>query len=155
MQLIRFTVYSLKTGTKQRYRKSTTGSEAQLAEQQIIERVRLDATDLQVSPVGIGTWAWGDRLVWGYGGGGYTDDDLKAAFQVTLDAGINFFDTAELYGFPTHRSEKLLGKFKQQSSNTVIATKFFPLPWRFMKRQLIAALKGSIKRLGVQQVDLY
>jgi aryl-alcohol dehydrogenase-like predicted oxidoreductase len=135
--------------------KGSTGSEVSLVGQQAIEQVHLGATDLQVSGLGIGTWAWGDRLVWGYGGGGYTDDDLKAAFQVTVDVGINFFDTAEMYGFPTHQSEKLLGKFKEQFSNIVIATKFFPLPWRFTKGQLIAALKGSVRRLGIRQVDLY
>src|SRR5258708_26508013 len=113
-------------------------------------------TDLYVSPLGIGTWAWGDRIVWGYGQGGFTDEDLQAAFRATLDTGINFFDTAELYGFPAHTSEKLLGRFMQGAPERVIvATKFFPLPWRFMKSQLISALRHSLDRLQVARVDLY
>jgi aryl-alcohol dehydrogenase-like predicted oxidoreductase len=120
------------------------------------ERVPLGATDLRVSPLGIGTWAWGDRLVWGYGGGGFSDDDLRQAYRFTLDSGVNFFDTAELYGFPSHRSEKLLGEFSEAyRGDAVIATKWFPLPWRFLKGQVISALKGSVRRLRVKQVDLY
>jgi len=108
------------------------------------------------SQIGTGTWAWGDRFVWGYGQGGFTDDDLRAAFRASLDAGINFFDTAELYGFPSHRSEKLLGEFMQGVKEPVIvATKFFPLPWRFFKPQLMNALRGSLKRLKLARVDLY
>jgi aryl-alcohol dehydrogenase-like predicted oxidoreductase len=79
---------------------------------------------------------------------------LEPAFQATLDAGINLLDTAELYGFG--RSEKLIGQFMRASGQRpVIATKFMPLPWRFMKSQLISALRGSLKRLGVDRVDLY
>src|SRR5689334_12429326 len=110
----------------------------QMADQQIaIESVALGTTDIRVSPLGTGTWQWGDRLVWGYGRGGYTDDDLKEVFQASLAAGINFFDTAEMYGFPSHRSEKLLGQFMQGTKQPiVVATKFLPLPWRFTRNQL-------------------
>ncbi|MEP7289549.1 MAG: aldo/keto reductase [Chloroflexota bacterium] len=121
-----------------------------------VDSMALGATDLHVSQLGIGTWAWGDRFVWGYGQGGYTDEDLKKSFDATLAAGINFFDTAELYGFPSHQSEKLLGQFKQSTTQPVIiASKFFPLPWRFMKGQLISALKGSLRRLKMDRLDLY
>lgn len=117
------------------------------------ERVALGSSDVQVSTLGIGAWAWGDRFVWGYKNG-YNDADLQAAFQATLDAGINLLDTAEMYGFG--RSEKLIGQFMRESGQrTLIATKFMPLPWRFMKSQLISALRGSLRRLGVQCVDLY
>ena len=53
--------------------------------------------ELDISPLGIGAWAWGDRVFWGYGRG-YTDADLQAAFSTSLQAGINWFDTAEIYG---------------------------------------------------------
>ncbi len=76
------------------------------------ERVTLGSSDVQVSVMGIGAWAWGDRLVWGYKSG-YSDSDLHAAFQATLDAGINLLDTAEMYGFG--RSEKLIGQFMRES----------------------------------------
>jgi aryl-alcohol dehydrogenase-like predicted oxidoreductase len=116
------------------------------------ERIPLGTSNIRISPMGIGTWAWGDRFVWGYSRD--QDADLKESFQMTIDAGINFFDTAELYGLG--RSERLLGQFMQTTQQPlVIATKFMPLPWRFMKGQLRSALKGSLNRLGMARVDLY
>ncbi|MGF1577392.1 MAG: aldo/keto reductase, partial [Cyanophyceae cyanobacterium] len=66
--------------------------------------ISLGSTDIQVSPLGIGTWAWGDKVFWGYGSG-YGETDLAQVFSACLDAGINFFDTAEIYGLG--QSEKL------------------------------------------------
>jgi len=73
-----------------------------------VERITLGATSIQVSALGIGTWQWGDKLMWNYGGGGYSDEDLRASFDHALQAGVNFFDTAEVYG--NGRSETLLGQ---------------------------------------------
>ncbi len=127
-----------------------------MTNQPTIENVSLGKTDIQISPLGIGCWAWGDRIVWGYGRGGFSDADLEAAFHAALDAGINFFDTAELYGLPNHRSEKLLGQFMQGTKQTVVvATKFFPLPWRVTRGQLVGALRASLRRLRLDRVDLY
>ena len=115
--------------------------------------IPLGATDIHISPLGIGTWAWGDRLVWGYGKG-YSDADLEAAFQVSVAAGITFFDTAEIYGWG--RSERLLGQFvRGHTAPVVVATKFFPYPWRIRKSALMRALKGSLRRLGLERVGLY
>ena len=72
------------------------------------QRVELGRTGIQISPLGIGTWQWGDRMFWGYGQGEYSDADLQAAFDDSLRSGINFFDTAEVYG--CGRSESLLGR---------------------------------------------
>lgn len=117
-----------------------------------MDTTTLGSSDIQVSALGIGIWAWGDRFVWGYNPS--SDSELQATFQATLDAGINFFDTAELYGFG--RSEMLLGKFMQATGQRpVIATKFMPLPWRFRKSSLISALRRSLQRLQVTHVDLY
>ena len=103
--------------------------------------------------LGTGTWQWGDRLVWGFGSG-YSDDDVRQAFKASLDAGISFFDTAELYGFGT--SEKLLGRFVRETGAAVqVATKFAPYPWRLFRWQLVAALRGSLRRLAMSRVDLY
>lgn len=114
----------------------------------------LGRTDIQISALGIGTWAWGDSLFWGYGGKAYTDDDLRQAFQVCREQGITFFDTAEIYGLG--RSEQLLGQFLQEtSSELVMATKFMPLPWRLSAKSLTAALRESLKRLQMARLDLY
>jgi aryl-alcohol dehydrogenase-like predicted oxidoreductase len=116
------------------------------------ELVPLGRTDVQVSRIGIGAWAWGDRLYWGYGRS-YTDDDLRAAFAAALAAGVNWFDTAEVYGFG--RSEEILGRFLPSATSTVIASKFMPFPWRLGRGGLRDALRGSLRRLGVERIDLY
>jgi aryl-alcohol dehydrogenase-like predicted oxidoreductase len=117
------------------------------------EKRFLGRTDVEITPLGIGAWAWGDRLTWGYGKG-YGESDVKAAFDTTLAAGIDFFDTAEIYG--NGRSERMLGEFIRQSQRQVIvATKFFPFPWRLRRNDLLSALKKSLGRLGLERVDLY
>lgn len=103
--------------------------------------------------LGVGTWAWGDRRVWGYGKD-YGDPDLKGAFDSSISSGLNFFDTAEMYGFG--KSEELIGRFiRENNASVVIATKFMPTPWRLRRRDLIAALKRSLARLGVDSILLY
>ena len=124
--------------------------------------LRLGKTDIQISPLGIGCWEWGDRVYWGYGQS-YGDEDIQAAIAAALEAGVSFFDTAEIYG--RGRSERLLGKFlpihkppeEAHSERTplVLATKFFPYPWRLTRHSLIHALQASLERLGIKQVDLY
>jgi len=102
---------------------------------------------------GLGAWQWGDRLIWQYGQT-HSDDDCRAAFDVSLEAGVRFVDTAEVYG--SGRSERLLGQFLQETDLPVlVATKFFPFPWRWTKKSLIRALKRSLERIGVETVDLY
>ena len=120
----------------------------------IQDRIQLGNTKIEISPMGVGTWAWGDRMFWQYGKGGYDENDLEEAFHASLDAGINWFDTAEVYGLG--RSEKFLGKFMQESGReALVATKFFPMPWRIFRGQLHRALRGSRKRLKMPYVHLY
>jgi aryl-alcohol dehydrogenase-like predicted oxidoreductase len=103
--------------------------------------------------IGIGTWSWGDKLFWNFGHG-YDKDDVEAAFEASLADGIHFFDTAELYGWG--RSEELLGQFIRQSGQpALVTTKFFPYPWRLTRGSLLRALRTSLGRLGMKQVDLY
>lgn len=117
------------------------------------ERVPLGPTDIRISPMGIGAWAWGDRLYWGYGRT-YNKEDLQAAFKAGLAAGINLFDTAEVYGFG--QSERLLGQFARDTGEpAVIASKFMPFPWRLRRGSLVRALHGSLRRLGMESVSLY
>ena len=108
---------------------------------------------LHAIEMGLGAWQWGDRIVWQYGHG-YGDEEVREAFQASLEEGIRFVDTAEIYG--NGRSERLLGQFLKETDQPVlIATKFLPFPWRFGKGSLLRALKGSLARLGVESVDLY
>lgn len=116
-------------------------------------RVQIGKTDISVTPLGVGTWQWGDRLSWGFGGS-YHEEDVHQAFSAALAAGINFFDTAELYG--RGRSETFLGQFLSQTDvGPVVATKFMPLPWRLSRNALGGALRDSLRRLRLQRVDLY
>lgn len=102
---------------------------------------------------GVGTWAWGDRLVWGFGRG-YAKEEVQQAFAVSVAGGVCLFDTAEVYG--QGQSELLLGEFIRSSSQPIrVATKFMPYPWRLRRAALVRALQGSLKRLGLNQVDLY
>ncbi|RPI28630.1 MAG: aldo/keto reductase [Chloroflexota bacterium] len=126
-------------------------------------QIKLGKTDILISPMGVGTWAWGDRMFWSFGRD-YGDAEVKDAFEVSLEAGLNFFDSAEVYG--NGKSESLLGQFvaekqagKEGSQGSqpkaVIATKFMPLPWRLFQGDLVRALQRSLKRLGMGSVDLY
>ena len=108
---------------------------------------------LDAVEIGLGAWAWGDRLFWNYGHG-YSDEDIAEAFQTSLAAGVNLVDTAEIYG--SGRSEHLLGTFIKNTTQTVIvATKFFPMPYRFTKNGVVRAMRRSLERLGLDHVDLY
>jgi aryl-alcohol dehydrogenase-like predicted oxidoreductase len=103
--------------------------------------------------MGLGAWQWGDRIVWSYGQT-HTDEDIRKAFDASINLGIRFIDTAEVYG--SGYSERLLGKFlKDTEQPLLVATKFFPWPWRFTKGFIPRALKASLERLGLEAVDLY
>ncbi len=103
--------------------------------------------------MGVGAWQWGDRLFWGFQQG-YSEVDIKAVYDTAMAAGVKFFDTAEVYA--QGKSELMLGKFLRETGQKVIAaTKFMPFPWRLSHHSLRRALKGSLKRLGLNQVDLY
>ncbi|HZY43260.1 MAG TPA: aldo/keto reductase [Anaerolineae bacterium] len=118
-----------------------------------IETISLGKTDVKVTPLGLGAWQWGDRFMWQYGNG-YNDRDVHDAFKVSLDASINWIDTAELYGSGT--SERLLGQFMHELNvQPLVATKFLPLPWRVRQGSLVDALKRSLNRLNLSKVDLY
>ncbi|KAH9624341.1 hypothetical protein KSS87_006706 [Heliosperma pusillum] len=89
----------------------------------------------------------------------------KAAFDTSLDNGINFFDTAEVYGskssFGAINSETLLGRFikerkeKDPEVEVTVATKFAALPWRLGRQCVVNALKESLSRLELTSVELY
>lgn len=118
-----------------------------------MQTITLGQNGPTVTALGIGAWSWGDKLFWNYGDD-YGVTQVKEAFEATVDAGISFFDTAEVYGLG--ESERLLGRFMKELGRPVqIATKYFPLPWRFNAQSVSEALTESLKRLQVEQVELY
>jgi aryl-alcohol dehydrogenase-like predicted oxidoreductase len=79
---------------------------------------------------------------------------MRPVFEAALAAGINFFDTAEIYsmGGSERTLAACLAAFPKDS---VIATKFMPMPWRLRKSSLTDALKGSLERMRLTRADLY
>ncbi|NLD75521.1 MAG: aldo/keto reductase, partial [Acidimicrobiales bacterium] len=60
----------------------------------------LAGSNVEIPALGVGTWAWGDRSVWGMGGYDHkiSRDTIREAWEASIDAGATFFDTAEVYG---------------------------------------------------------
>jgi len=118
-----------------------------------VESITLGQNAVSVTPLCLGTWAWGDKLFWNYGND-YGSEQVEQAFHAAIEAGITFFDTAEVYGLGL--SEELLGQFIKKTDKQIqIATKFGPLPWRFSSESVSEALTDSLKRLQVEQIALY
>ena len=105
----------------------------------------LGTSGILVSPLGVGTNKWLQ---------GRNDEPVSQVAQSFLDAGGNFFDTAEVYG--VGKSERLLGTCLQQNTRpVVVASKFAPWPYRLSYRQFMGALDASLSRLGLPAIDLY
>jgi aryl-alcohol dehydrogenase-like predicted oxidoreductase len=118
-----------------------------------LDQRQLGMSGIVVPSLGVGVWSWGDRGFWGYGRT-HTRDDITQAYKTCLDAGLNFFDTAEIYGGGA--SERILGEcIREDGRPVIIASKFAPLPTRFSADTLLRALDASLERLGVQTIDLY
>ncbi|CAI5978429.1 unnamed protein product [Closterium sp. NIES-64] len=142
-------------------------SSAPVAAAAEVPRVKLGKTDVEVPIIGVGAWAWGDKFFWN--DGEWNDRnvrDAKQAFDAAMDSGLNFIDTAEVYGtkqFGADDSESLLGRFikeragKSQAGDLapIVATKFAALPWRFGRESVVGAVKESLRRLQLDCVDLY
>lgn len=116
-------------------------------------RVRIGRSPLEVTPLGVGCWAWGDRRFWRYG-----DDlgprDVVDAFDASCAAGLDFFDTAEAYG--AGKSEQFVGWLVRRSGRPlVVATKYAPVSGRGGPGAIPKGLARSLERTGLPHVDLY
>ncbi|KDP37746.1 hypothetical protein JCGZ_05236 [Jatropha curcas] len=130
-----------------------------------LDKVKLGGSDLRVTKLGIGAWSWGDTTYWNLSG--WNDRNFKAAksaFDISIDSGITFFDTAEVYGsalMGAINSETLLGRFIKERKvrdpdlEVAIATKYAALPWRLGRNSVLTALKDSLSRLELSSVELY
>ncbi|MDX1978119.1 MAG: aldo/keto reductase [Pseudanabaenaceae cyanobacterium bins.68] len=119
-------------------------------------KIRLGGNSgIDVPTMGIGTWAWGDRCFWAYGKD-YQEVDLRRAFDASVEQGLGFFDTAEIYGLG--ESERLIGRFLKGSksgSEVKIASKYMPVPWRTNRQSIKQAISQSLERLQLSAIDLY
>ena len=115
--------------------------------------ITLGRSGVEIIPLGLGTWTW-DSTGQYHPGRDYSEDDLRASYQTSLEHGINFYDTAEFYG--NGKVETLLGKFiKESNQRVVVASKFPPFRNRFLKRDLITSLQNGLKRMQLDRFDLY
>jgi aryl-alcohol dehydrogenase-like predicted oxidoreductase len=109
---------------------------------------KINKTEIEVSAIGMGCWAISGGEYWGE----QDEAEAIAAIDEALDVGINFFDTAEIYG--DGRSEELLGKaFANKRERAVIASKVSGS--HLGRDDLRRACEGSLKRLRTDYIDLY
>jgi aryl-alcohol dehydrogenase-like predicted oxidoreductase len=109
---------------------------------------KLGQTDITVSTIAMGCWAIGGGTTWG------PQDEAEsiATIHAALDAGVNFFDTAEAYG--DGDSELVLGRaLAGHRSQAVIATKVSPS--HLSADAVQQACKRSLRRLQADTIDLY
>jgi aryl-alcohol dehydrogenase-like predicted oxidoreductase len=131
-----------------------------VAPPQASDRIELPGSDVAIPPLGVGTWAWGDKGTWGMGGydTALTESSIREAWEASIEAGVVLFDTAEVYG--RGESERIIGRLLATEpsvrSRAVIASKFMPSPWKVNVRSaLLSAARQSRDRLGIDSIDLY
>jgi aryl-alcohol dehydrogenase-like predicted oxidoreductase len=125
---------------------------------------QLGRTDLQVSLICLGSMNWGEQN---------TEADAHEQMDYAVEQGINFIDTAELYPIPPNkesqgRTESYIGtwmKEKKNRSDLIIASKVTgksPMTYvrggdelKFDRKNITAAIEGSLKRLQTDYIDLY
>ena len=123
-----------------------------------MEKIRFGQTELDVSVIVLGTWVTG-----GWAWGGADEKDSITAILRSLELGINFIDTAPVYGFG--KSELVVGKALKewgQRESVVIATKC-GLEWDEKENiqrnsspaRIMEEVDRSLQRLGVDCIDLY
>ena len=121
----------------------------------------LGNSDLHLTPIGFGAWAIGGGN-WEFAWGPQDDDESIAAIHRALELGINWIDTAAIYGLG--HSEEIVGRAVKSFSGAkpLVFTKC-SMRWhqdRSIYRSLKPAslaeeLEGSLRRLGVETIDLY
>lgn len=125
----------------------------------------LGKTDLKVSNICLGTMTWGRQN---------TEEEAREQLDYSIEKGINFIDTAELYAVPSGpdyagQTETIIGNWLKDKGNrddVIIASKVAgrsPNEWlrggeketRLNRAQMTYALEGTLKRLGTDYIDVY
>ena len=122
--------------------------------------VRLGQTGLRVSPLCLGMMTYGSKKwrEWVL-----EEDEARPFVRRAVEAGINFYDTADIYSLGESEviTGKLLREFQPKREELVIATKVFnpmsdaPNDRGLSRKHIMASIDASLKRLGVDYVDLY
>ncbi|MFM2160892.1 MAG: hypothetical protein RLZZ383_404 [Pseudomonadota bacterium] len=129
-----------------------------------MKRRPLGRTGIEVSEIGLGTMTWGEQN---------TREEAFEQLDVAIDAGVNLIDTAEMYPVAPRAetqgaTERILGEWLSRSgrrADVVIATKITgpgrAFGWiregqtRLTAETLVSACEGSLRRLGIETIDLY
>ncbi len=124
-----------------------------------MKTARLGNSELEITKVGLGTWAIGGP--WLYGWGPQDDNDSIKAIIEAMEVGVNWLDTAPIYGFG-HSEEIVAKALSQTNIKPIIATKCGIVWSKTVQRQtclktesIIAECEASLKRLKVDVIDLY
>jgi aryl-alcohol dehydrogenase-like predicted oxidoreductase len=121
---------------------------------------RLGSTDLDITPIGVGAWAMGGGG-WQFSWGPQDDADSIAAIHAAVDAGINWIDTAPVYGLG--HAEEVVGRAIRGLRNPPLVFTKCGRVWdenRQVGKRLTAAsiraeCEASLKRLGTEVIDHY
>jgi aryl-alcohol dehydrogenase-like predicted oxidoreductase len=139
---------------------ATTTTSATPAKTEKFATRTLGNSDLHLTPIGYGAWAIGGGN-WEFGWGSQDEGEAIAAIERALDSGLNWIDTAAVYGLG--HSEEVVGKaLKGRAKKPLVFTKC-SMRWdenRQIYRSLKAAslqeeVEASLRRLGVDTIDLY
>ncbi|MBD9462926.1 aldo/keto reductase [Pseudomonas sp. Pdm06] len=128
-----------------------------------MQKNRLGSSDLLISPIGLGTWAIAGTG-WEYSWGAQDDEDSLGALEYAVECGVNWIDTAAVYGLG--HAEQLVGQLLRRlpaSQRPLVFTKG-SLVWdpvtkaishSLAPRSLLAEVEASLRRLQVETIDLY
>ena len=129
-----------------------------------MEKVQLGTSDLRVTPICLGTMTFGEQV---------NEADAHRIMSQALDAGINFFDTAEMYSVPAKQetcgaTEAIMGRWFEKNpglrQRLVLATKVAGpsrgMPWvregnGMTAQDIVNSCEGSLRRLKTDVIDLY
>jgi len=120
----------------------------------------LGNSDLQLTPIGFGAWAIGGGN-WEFAWGPQDDNESIAAIHRALDLGVNWIDTAAIYGLG--HSEEVVGRALKTTKHKPLVFTKCSMRWRedrsiyrsLKADSLAEELEGSLRRLGVETIDLY
>jgi aryl-alcohol dehydrogenase-like predicted oxidoreductase len=124
-----------------------------------MEYIRLGASGLKVSRLCLGSLQFGKK---GWRGWALSEEESRPIIRRAVDLGINFFDTANYYS--DGASEEVLGRALKEFASRerfVIATKVYrpmgagPNERGLSRKHIMAAIEGSLRRLGTDYIDLY
>src|SRR5215472_13246408 len=140
--------------------KLTASSSSKSHPRKIMQTRQLGNSDLRITPIGVGAWAMGGGD-WAFSWGRQEDDQSIAAIHAALDGGVNWIDTAPVYGLG--HSEEVVGRAIAGRANRPYVFTKCGMVWnekRAIGRSLKAAsihreLEASLRRLKLDVIDLY